>query len=165
MQGGAMRTLTRIILLLLVSAIMLSMVVGSGCAKDNGVEPKKNESIVGTWRMVSVTLKNTPVGDLKLTAEYFLKMSGTGATTSTLQFNEDGSASLTTTYADSADDVVPGTWSKDGDKLTIGGAGIDDTVSYNIDGSTLTLTMMMPIDFASDGTPEDTEINMVYTKL
>lgn len=152
-------------LMSLIAALTLILIVGIGCDKDNAVEPEKNKSIIGAWRMVSVTLKDTPIGDLALPAAQFLKMSETGATTSTLQFNEDGSASLTTTYADSADDVVAGTWTKEGDKLTISGAGIDNTVSYNVDGSTLTLTMMMPIDFDSDGTAEDTEIDMVYTKL
>jgi hypothetical protein len=160
-----MHIYSRTIRLLLVSALLLFLVVGNGCDKDNGVEPEKNQSIIGAWRMVSVILKDTPIGNLTLPAAQFLEMSGTGATTSTMRFNEDGSASLTTTYADSADDVVAGTWSKDGDKLTIGGAGIDDTVGYKVDGSTLTLTMMMPIDFNSDGTAEDTEIDMVYTKL
>jgi hypothetical protein len=155
----------RTILLLPISALTLILFVGNGCDKDNGVEPEKNKSIIGAWRMVSVKLKDTPIGDLSMPAAQFLMMSGTGATTSTLQFNEDGSASLTTTYADSADEVVAGTWTKEGDKLTIIGAGIDDTVSYNVKGSTLTLTRMMPIDFESDGTAEDTEIDMIYTKL
>ncbi len=115
--------------------------------------------------MVSVILKDTPIGDLTLPAAQFLAMSETGATTSTMQFNEDGTASLLTTYADSADDVVPGTWSKEGDKLTINGAGIDDTVTYKVDGNTLTLSMIMPIDFDSDGTPEDIKVDMVYNKI
>ena len=160
-----MHTYSRTIQLLLVSVMMASLIVGSGCDKDNGVEPKKNESIVGTWRMTTAILKDTPVGELSLPAAQFLEMSETGATSSTLQFKEDGTASLTTTYADSADDVVPGTWSIDGDELTIGGAGIDDTVRYSVDGDKLTLTMMIPIDFDSDGTAEDTEIDMIYTKL
>lgn len=144
---------------------MLCIVVGSGCKEDNGVEPEKNESLEGSWRLTSVTLKDTPVGDLTLPAAQFLEMSGTGATTSTMQFNEDGSASVTTTYEEGDDEVIPGTWSKDGDKLVIVGAGIDDTVPYAIDGSTLTLTIILPIDFDSDGTAEDTEIDMVYKKL
>jgi hypothetical protein len=157
--------INRKISLLFVSAILLSLVVGSGCKEDNGVEPQKNESLEGSWRLTSVTMKDTPVGDITLTAAQFLEMSGTGATTSTMQFNEDGSAALTTTYEDADDEVVPGTWSKDGDKLIIVGAGIDDTVPYAINGSTLTLTIILPIKFDPDGTAEDTEINMVYTKL
>ena len=160
-----MRSMNRIRVLLLISAIAMSLFVGSGCDEDNGVEPKENKSIVGSWRLSSVKMKGTPVGELTLPAAQFLEMSETGATTSTLRFSEDGSASLITTYADSADDVVAGSWTKNGDKLTIDGAGIDDTVTYNVDGNTLTLTMMMPIDFYSDGTPEDTELDMIYTRL
>ncbi|MBN1560981.1 hypothetical protein JW998_12080, partial [candidate division KSB1 bacterium] len=93
-----MHIYNRTIVSLFVFALML-ILVGSGCDKDNGVEPEKNQSIIGAWRMVSVTLKDTPIGDLTLPAAQFLEMSGTGATTSTLRFNEDGSASVTTTYA------------------------------------------------------------------
>ena len=160
-----MYCMSRKILLLFVSAIILSLVVGSGCKEDNGVEPQKNESLEGSWRLTSVTLKETPIGSLTLSAAQFLEMSGTGATTSTMQFNEDGSAALTTTYEEADDEVVPGTWSKDSDKLVIVGAGIDDTVPYAITGSTLTLTIILPIDFESDGTTVDTEIDMIYTKL
>ena len=147
-----MHSISRKITFLFVSAFMLSLVVGSGCNKDSVVEPKTNESLEGSWRLTSVTLKGTPVGDMTLPAAQFLELSGTGATTSTMQFNEDGSAAVTTTY-------------EEGDKLVIVGAGIDDTVPYAIDGSTLTLTIILPIDFASDGNPVDTEIDMVYTKL
>jgi hypothetical protein len=160
-----MNSISSKIPLLFVSAIILSLIIGSGCNKDNGVEPEKNESLEGSWRLISVTLKDTPVGNITMPAAQFLEMSGTGATTSTLQFNEDGSAVLITTYAEGDDDIVPGTWSKDGDKLTIIGAGIDDTVPYAIEGSKLTLTIMMPIDFASNGNAVDTQIDMVYTKL
>ena len=155
-----MRTYRRIVLLVIASAIMLTLFTGSSC--DNGVE---EGTIVGTWRMVSVLMKNTPVGDLTFTAEVFLEMSGTGATSSTLQFNEDGTASLTTTYEDGSEDVVPGTWAIEGDQLTLDGAGIDDTITFNIDGNTLTLTIIMPIDFDNDGVAEDTEIDMIYNRV
>jgi hypothetical protein len=160
-----MHPISRKIPLLFVLASVLSLVAGSGCNKDNGVEPVKNESLEGSWRLTSVILKDTPVGDMTLPAATFLEMSGTGATTSTMQFNEDGSASLTTTYEEGDDDVVPGTWSRDGDKLNIVGAGIDDTVPYKIKGDILTLTITMPIDFAADGNAVDTQIDMVYKKL
>ena len=148
-----------------VSALMLLLAAGSGCKDDNGVEPPVNASLEGSWRLTNVTLKDTPVGDMTLPAAQFLEMSGTGAKTSTLQFNEDGTVDLTTTYADRDDEVVPGTWSRDGDKLVIVGAGIDATVPYAISGSTLTLTIILPIDFDSDGTAEDTDVDMIYTKL
>ena len=91
-------------------------------------------------------------------------MSGTGATSSTLQLNENGTASVKTTYADSDDDVIGGTWSQEGNKLIIGGAGIDDTVPYAVDGNTLTLTLTMPVDFDSDGVADETEIDMIYKR-
>jgi hypothetical protein len=149
----------------LVSALALILVAGNGCDKDNGAEPEKNQSIIGSWRMVSITIKDTPIGDFKVPAAQFLEMSGTGASTSTLRFNEDGSVILTTTYVDSADGVVPGTWTAGGDTLIIVGAGLDGTVGYDVEGNTLTLTRRMPIDFDFDGIPEDREIDMVYKRL
>jgi hypothetical protein len=155
------RTIGRSVVFLLA----ITLIFGNSCDNDNGAEPEKNQSLVGAWRMVSVTIKDTPIGDFKVQASQFLELSGTGATTSTLTFNEDGSASLTTTYADSADEVVPGTWVQEGDLLTIGGVGIDDTVGFAVNGNSLTLTRRMPIDFDFDGTPEDREIDMVYSRL
>ena len=158
-----MQTLTRWALSSFLTLMMLGLFTGSSC--DNGTQPKTAESIVDTWQMTQVVMKDTPVGDLTFTAAQFLGMSGTGAATSTLRFNADGTASLTTTYTEGDDVVVPGTWSTNGDKLTLDGAGIDDTVPYDIDRDTLTLTVTMPIDFAGDGTAEDTEIDMIYTKV
>jgi hypothetical protein len=163
-----MYCISRKITFLFASAIILGLVVGSGCKEDNGVEPQNNESnesLEGSWRLTTVTLKDTPVGDMTLPAAQFLEMSGTGATTSTMQFTEDGSAAVTTTYEEGDDVVIPGTWRKESDKLVIEGAGIDQTVPYAIDGSTLTLTIILPIDFDSDGTADDTDVDMIYTKL
>ncbi|MDZ7722622.1 MAG: hypothetical protein U5R06_07355 [candidate division KSB1 bacterium] len=157
-----MRTI-RILVLLIASALMQVLFIGSSC--DNGVESKKEESIVGNWRMSNVVMKNTPVGDMSMTAEQFLELSGTGATSSVLLLNEDGSASVTTTYTGSSDVVVDGTYSLNGDELIINDVGIDNIVGYDIDGNTLTITVMMPIDFDSDGTDEDIEVDMVYNKV
>jgi len=158
-----MRDFTRIVLLSLLLTLLLGLFTGSSC--DKGTEPKKGGSIIGTWRMANVLMKDTPVGDLSMTAEAFLEASGTGATSSVLQINEDGTASVTTTYEDGSEEVVPGTWTRDGNQLTIDGAGIDDTVTYEVDSTTLTLTMIMPIDFDNDGTTEDTEIDMIYSRV
>lgn len=160
-----MYCISRKIPLFFVSAIILSLVAGSGCKKDSAAEPEKNATLEGSWRLTTVTLRDTPVGNMTLPAAQFLEMSGTGATSSTMQFNEDGSAAVITTYAEADDEIIPGTWNKDGDKLIIVGAGIDDTVPYAIEGSTLTLTITLPIDFASNGNPVDTDIDMIYKKL
>ncbi|MBN1895528.1 hypothetical protein JW906_13605 [bacterium] len=157
-----MRASIKTALALLGSAMLMSLCTGSSC--DKGTEPKKSGSLTGKWRMVRVLMKDTPVGNLTLTAESFLAASGTGATSSVLQINEDGSASVTTTYEDSSVVVVPGTWTRDGDQLTLDGAGIDDTVTCQVDGDTLTLTLIMPIDFDQDGTADDTEIDMIYSR-
>jgi len=155
--------ISRIIYVLLISSIILFMGAMS-CDNDNGVDANKNESIIGTWALDQVIMKGTPVGNLEFTGAQFLELSGLGATSSTMQFNEDGTASVTTTYVDKDDEIVPGTWSQDGRKLIISGAGIDDTVGFDLDGNTLTLMIMMPIDFDSDGVAEDTAIDMIYAK-
>lgn len=158
-----MRICTRILLMIIVSTILLTLFTGGSC--DSGAESTEDVSIIGTWRLVRVIMRSTPVGDLTLTADVFLQLSGTGATTSTLHFYEDGTALLITTYEDESEDEVPGTWSINGDRIAINGAGIDDTVPFHIDGDTLTLTITMPIDFDSDGVAEDTEIDMVYDSV
>lgn len=157
-----MRICVRILLFPIVSAIMFTLFIGSSC--DKGTESKEEGTIIGTWRLNRVKVKDTPVGDLKLTAENFLGMSGTGATSSTLRINEDGTASVLTTYTDGSEDEVGGTWMIDGDMLVVEGAGIDDTIPFDLDGNTLTLTLTLPIDFYSDGTPEDTEVDFIYRK-
>lgn len=142
---------------------MTLFVVMVGCEDD--AQDDVNTAITGSWRMASVVIKDTPIGDLTMTADAFLGSSETGALTSTMTFNEDGTAYVTTTYENDPDDVVQGTWEKDGDLLVIVGAGIDDTVGYMLDDTELTLTVTMPIDFEGDGTAEDTEIDMTYTLL
>lgn len=151
----------RYILLMLLT--MTLFVVMVGCEDD--AQDDVNTAITGSWRMASVVIKDTPIGDLTMTADAFLGSSETGALTSTMTFNEDGTAYVTTTYENDPDDVVQGTWEKDGDLLVIVGAGIDDTVGYMLDDTELTLTVTMPIDFEGDGTAEDTEIDMTYTLL
>jgi hypothetical protein len=158
-----MRRFTRTILWLLCLSIMAGLTTSSSC--DKGTEPKKSGSMFGAWRMVRVVMNDTPFGDMRFTAENFLQMSGTGATASVLRINEDGSASVTTTWEDSSETVIPGTWTIDGNRLTMDGAGIDDTVLVDVDADTLTLTRTMPIDFYSDGSPEDTEIDMIYSRI
>jgi len=158
-----MRPFAKIFRLFIVTVILSGLFAGLQC--DKGTDSEKTGSIIGSWRMATVIMKDTPVGNLTLQAEDFLELSGTGATTSTLQFNEDGSAALTTTYTDGSEEVVPGAWTTDGSELNLEGAGIDDTVLYDVDGNTLTLTIILPIDFDSDGTTEDTEVDMIYNRL
>ena len=160
-----MYRMSRKIQVLFVSAMILSLVAASGCKEDNGVEPVPDAPLEGSWRMTNVVLRDSPVGDITMTAAQFLEMSGTGAQTSTMQFNEDGTAALITTYDEGEDEVVPGTWSKDGDTLVIDGAGMDATVPYAIKGNTLTLTIILAIAFDPEAPAEDTNVDMVYAKL
>ena len=153
----------RYILFIIIAIIFMVML--TSCEDNDQDEQEQNSSVIGSWLMTNVIIKDTPVGNLTMTGSAFLGMSGTGALTSTLTLNEDGSASVTTTYESVADEVEPGTWSQDGDFLVITGAGIDDTVAYELLDNTLTLTVIMQIDFAGDGFAEDTEVDMTYTAI
>ena len=134
---------------------------------DNATDPEQNAggSIIGTWQMVTIKMYDTPVGELTIPASQFLEMSGTGATKSILQFNEDGTASVATTYEDSSQDTIAGTWTSEGDDLIVEGAGIDDTVSYLVDGNTMTLTRIMAINFTPEGPKEDIVVDMIYNRV
>jgi hypothetical protein len=160
-----MRKLTNILPGLISVIITVMLFTCSSC--DNGTEPapKQNGSIVGTWQMVSIKMYDTPIGDLTIPAAQFLEMSGTGATTSILQFIEDSSASVITTYEDSSQDTIAGTWTSDGNSLTVEGAGIDDTVLFNVEGDTMTLTRTMAINFTPDSPKEDIVIDMIYNRV
>ncbi len=137
----------------------------SSCDNATDPEPKKQGSIIGTWQMVTIKMYDTPIGELTIAASQFLEMSGTGATKSVLQFNEDGSASVATTYIDSSQDTIPGTWTSDGNNLMVEGAGIDDTVSYDVNGDEMTLSLTMAINFTPEAPKEDVEIDMIYNRI
>lgn len=158
-----MRKFTNILPALFGAIILVFLFTIISC--DSGTESKNEGTIIGAWQMVTIKMYDTPVGTLTIQAEQFLSMSGTGATTSILQFNEDGSAFVATTYTDSDPDTINGTWTSDGDSLTVVGAGIDDTVSFNVDGTTLTLTRIMAINLTPDAPKEDTTIDMIYSRV
>lgn len=150
---------------MIISVLTFSMLVLFTACEDTENEDEQTYSVVGTWLMSSVVMKDTPVGDLTLTALGFLAQSGTGAQTSTLILNEDGSAAVITTFETAPDSTEPGSWTQSGDLLTIDGAGINDTAPFSVDEETLILSLTMPVDFYANGMPEDTQIDMTYTKL
>jgi hypothetical protein len=94
-----------------------------------------------------------------------LAQSGTGAVSSVLQINEDGTAATTTGYADGTEDTVEGIWSADGNELTVNGAGLDEALSYRFSNGDLIITMMMAIDFAQNGNFIDIQVDMVYERI
>ena len=132
---------------------------------DPDPDPKEKGSIIGTWQMVTIKMYDTQVGDLTVPASQFLGMSGTGATQSILQFNADSSASVTTTYSDSTQDTIPGTWTIIGDSLNVVGAGIDDTIGYGVEGNVMTLTRIMAINLLPTSPKEDIVLDMIYNGI
>lgn len=135
------------------------------CDKSTEPEPKPEGSIIGTWRMVTIILYDTPVGNLTIPAATFLELSETGATTSTLQFNEDGTAAVITTYEDAPQDTIDGTWSAEGDQMAVQGAGIDTTVTFKVDGDNMSLTRTMPINLTPEAPKEDIVVEMKYSRV
>jgi hypothetical protein len=144
----------------------LSLVAFNGCKDDDSVGPDdSDDTLIGKWKLKSATLKNTPIGDISLTADAMLAQSGTGAVSSFLQINEDGTAATTTEYEDGSDDTVEGTWSAEGDQLTVNGAGLDDTMTFRFNSGDLIITMTMAIDFAQDGNLIDIQVDMIYDRI
>ena len=150
---------------ILITILSVTLIISlANCENDEG-DDDQEYTIVGSWLLSSVVLKDTPVGNLNMTAAGFLGQSGTGAETSTLSLNEDGSAAVTTTYTAAPDTTEPGSWSQEDDLLTIDGAGIDATVPFTLESSTLTLQHTFAIDFDLDGVTEDTQVDMTYQRL
>ncbi|PLX31608.1 MAG: hypothetical protein C0600_05165 [Ignavibacteria bacterium] len=146
----------------LIAAILL---IGAGC--DNGTDPDPvvPDTHIGVWEMTTIVLYDTPIGTMTIPAAQFLGMSGTGAAKSILEFKDDGTASVITTYDDSSQDTISGTWTEDGNNLIVSGAGIDDTVQFTVDATTLTITRTMAINFTPEGPKEDIVVDMVYTRI
>lgn len=157
-----MRPVIRIMMLILVSVIAAGLFTGSSC--DNGTG-SNGGSIIGTWRFDSVTIHDTPIGDMDLSAEAFLNMSETGVTSMTLQVNEDGTAMLTDTNGDGSQTLIPGTWTETDGEVTITGAGMDESAAFDVKKNTLTVTMSMGIDFYGNGNETDVQIDMIWKRV
>lgn len=153
--------------LFIITLFTVSLIMFSGCSEDdNGVSPENtSETLVGTWKFKAATMYDTPVGDLTFSADAMLSQSGTGAVSSVVQLNEDGTAATTTKYDDGTEETVEGTWTSEGDQITVEGAGLDDTFTYRFSSGDLIITMIMPIDFAQDGNLIDIRVDMVYERI
>jgi len=144
--------------------IMTSLIILVAC-EESDPDDVEEPTLVGSWLLSKVVMRDTPVGTLNMTADGFLGQSGTGAQTSTLTLNEDGTASVTTTFAASADTTEAGTWVQDEDQLIIENAGINATVPFQMDATSLTLTLIFPIDFLQNGEFQDIQVDMIYDRL
>ncbi|MBR9975728.1 MAG: lipocalin family protein [Bacteroidetes bacterium] len=155
-------TLSRCISCVIVAVVLFSAV---GC--DNETDPVQpvNNTIIGSWDMTVIVMYDTPVGELTIPAAQFLAMGAEGAAKSTLQFRDDNTASVVTTYTDSHQDTISGTWSTNGNSLTVQGAGIDGTVQFTVDATTLVLTRTMPIAFTPGGPTQDIVLDMKYNRI
>lgn len=149
------------------SGTLVAMILFAATACDNGTDPAPADTstFIGVWEMTTIIMYDTPVGEMTIPAAQFLGMSGTGAAKSVLEFRQDGTASVVTTYTDTSQDTLAGTWSADGNNLAVSGAGIDDTVQVKVEGNTLTLTRTMAINFTPDGPKEDIVVDMKYTRI
>jgi hypothetical protein len=160
-----MRKSTNVIKVIIGTILIAMLFTFSSCDNATDSDPQQEGSIIGTWLMVNIKLYATPVGDLSMEATQFLEMSGTGASISVLQFDEGGTASVTTTYTDTSQDTVGGSWTLNGDSLTVVGAGIDGTVGYEVNGDSMTLTRIMQINFVPDTPTEPIKTEMRYDRI
>lgn len=145
----------------------MALMLFAAAACDNGTDPDPvdNDTFIGVWEMTTIVMYDTPIGEMTIPAAQFLGMSGTGAAKSVLEFRDNGTASVYTTYTDSSQDTISGTWSMSGSDLAVSGAGIDDTVQYKVDGSTLVLTRVMAINFTPESPKQDIVVDMKYARI
>lgn len=145
--------------------VAVTLLISAGC--DNGTDPDPvvPATFIGVWQMTTIIMYETPIGTMTIPAAQFLAMSGTGAAKSILEFKEDGTASVLTTYDDNSQDTIAGTWTEQGDSLTVSGAGLDDTVQWKAEATKLTLTRVMAINFTPESPKQDIVVDMVYTRV
>lgn len=105
------------------------MLVFTSCSKD------LEDEIVGSWKMVSETVTETYNGQSHSETEYPEEGDSVIYT-----FNEDNTYTVVITY-DGNDFTTTGTYSINGDKLTINPEDDDPTIStLEIDGNNMTIT-------------------------
>ncbi|MBE0643002.1 MAG: lipocalin family protein [Bacteroidetes bacterium] len=160
-----MKNILKPVHVLSATIIAIIFISVTGCDNSTDPAPASPDTFVGAWEMTTIIMHDTPIGEMTIPAAQFLGMSGTGAAKSVLRFKDDGSASVITTYTDSSQDTISGTWSEDGNNLTVTGAGIDDTVQFKVEGNSLTLTRVMAINFVPDGPKQDIVVDMKYTRI
>jgi hypothetical protein len=164
-QGGNVKKNLKLVRMFSGTLIAAILFAGIGCDNSTDPDPVDNNTFIGVWEMTTIVMHDTPIGEMTIPAAQFLGMSGTGAAKSVLAFEQNGTASVFTTYTDSSQDTISGTWSLDGNTLAVAGAGIDDTVQYNVDGSTLILTRVMAINFTPESPKEDIVVDMKYARI
>ena len=145
--------------------IAIMLFVATACDNATDPAPVVPDTIVGAWEMTTIVMYDTPIGEMTIPAAQFLGMSGTGAAKSVLEFKTGGAAAVFTTYSDSSQDTISGTWSATGNNLTVTGAGIDDTVQFKVDATLLTLTRIMAINFTPTDPKQDIVVDMKYTRI
>lgn len=102
----------------------------TGCSKDT------EKDIVGSWSLVSTTVTETIQGQSHTETETPEEGESSIAT-----FNEDHTYKIVVTYRESGSFTTTGTYSLDGDKLTITLEGQEpQTGTVKIDGDDMTLT-------------------------
>lgn len=131
------------VLFSLMAMLMLSLTFVSCGDDDDDDAPSSNSSLVGTWQCIhEVWYVN---GDKEEDGDV------ASEDTDYIKFNSDGTCS--SWYGDET--PVPGTWTLNGNKLTvISNMGTEESV-VSISGNTLTITL--------EGTDEEDGVSYAYT--
>ena len=102
-----MKKTNKVITVLAAMVMVLALVVGCG---NNAADEPKVESVAGKWTVVSATLQSE---------EFDPKTIGL---TIGVEFKDDGTVALDATssmFTDAAEQNLSGTWTQDGDTVTI----------------------------------------------
>jgi hypothetical protein len=144
--------------LLRIPAVLLLLLLAAACGKDESTGPEPSE-ITGTWIATKVEFDSKTTSDV-------VELVGTGGG-GTLVLSGNNRYELTLVRAGRAPDFNTGSWSLDGDVITLAETGMPFDVVFNISltGGRLEMTGGdVEFDFADDGTPEEADLNLAFTR-
>ena len=119
-----MKKMNRVIAVLAAMIMVLTLAVGCG---NNAADEPKTESVVGKWTVVSGTLQSEELDPKTLGLAI------------AMEFKDDGSFNLVATssmFPDAAEQNLSGTWTQNGDNVTVTTNGED--ANGKLEGGKLT---------------------------
>ncbi|MBN2416393.1 lipocalin family protein [bacterium] len=156
-----MRKAMRYMLLVVVAMLMVGLFIGSSC--DKSTNGGKDTSLVGTWKMLTMTMSLSNGAQITYTPAVM------GYTSIRISLDEDGSATATLAHTDGSLETYEGIYDVDGDEITLSGTDIfEGTYDYDISGDKLTITVTETDDNGTPGDPSDDTsmtLTVVFEKI
>lgn len=141
-------------------ALLAVVPIGAGCGDDDGTGPSPAQ-LTGTWSATKFEFASTSDPSTRLDAISL------GATL-TMVLESDGSLSLTVIIPEESSDTATGSWTAEGDVLTISletGLSGDWQFDMSLSGDTLTLSgAHVEWDFNDDGVDDPALLNLVLVR-